>query len=45
VLHQERLDYSTLERKYDVQFKVVFDAIRELMAPRDKPNRPIGFVR
>jgi len=36
---------DALERKYDVQFKVVFDAIRELMAPRDKPNRPIGFVR
>ena len=33
-----------LERKYDAQFKVVFDAIRELMAPPAKPNRPIGFV-
>jgi hypothetical protein len=34
-----------LERKYDTQFKVVFDAIRELMTPPAKPNRPIGFVR
>ena len=35
---------SALERKYDRQFKVVFDAIRELMAPRDpKPRRRIGF--
>jgi hypothetical protein len=37
---------DALERKYDAQFKVVFDAIRELMAPPAKPeNRPIGFVR
>jgi hypothetical protein len=37
-----RLD--ALERKYDRQFKVVFDAIRELMAPPDpKPRRRIGF--
>jgi hypothetical protein len=35
---------DTLERKYDRQFKVVFDAIRELMAPPDpKPRRRIGF--
>jgi hypothetical protein len=33
-----------LEQKYDAQFKVVFDAIRELMAPSAKPRRPIGFV-
>ncbi|MCX6354804.1 MAG: ORF6N domain-containing protein [Candidatus Aureabacteria bacterium] len=32
-----------MERKYDVQFKVVFDAIRELMAPPEKSNRRIGF--
>ena len=32
-----------LERKYDAQFKVVFDAIRELMTPvPPKPHR-IGF--
>lgn len=32
-----------LERKYDAQFKVVFDAIRELMTPPN-PKRPkIGF--
>ena len=34
---------ATLERKYDAQFKVVFDAIRELMAPPAKTGRPIGF--
>ena len=36
---------AALERKYDAQFKVVFDAIRELMAPPEPPRkRPIGFV-
>src|SRR4030042_1004356 len=29
----KRLD--ELEKKYDVQFKIVFDAIRELMAPQE----------
>ena len=32
-----------LERKYDAHFKVVFDAIRELMAPAPRRRRPIGF--
>ena len=36
---------AALERKYDAQFKVVFDAIRELMAPPEpKSRRPIGFI-
>jgi len=30
-------------KKYDVQFKVVFEAIRQLMAPPMKPKRKIGF--
>ena len=34
---------SALERKYDAQFKVVFDAIRELMKPPEPPKRQIGF--
>jgi hypothetical protein len=34
---------DALEKRYDVQFRVVFDAIRELMAPRVKAKRPIGF--
>ena len=34
---------ADLERKYDAQFKVVFDAIRQLMAPPQKPRRSIGF--
>ncbi len=32
-----------LERKYDEQFRVVFDAIRQLMSPADPPKRRIGF--
>ena len=34
---------AALEKKYDAQFKTVFDAIRELMAPPKKPRREIGF--
>jgi phage regulator Rha-like protein len=34
---------AALENKYDAQFKVVFDAIRQLMTPPAKPKREIGF--
>lgn len=35
-----------LERKYDGQFRVVFEAIRELMqAPPEEPRERIGFHR
>jgi hypothetical protein len=35
---------AALERKYDAQFKVVFDAIRQVMAPSPlPPRRQIGF--
>lgn len=35
---------ASLERKYDRQFKIVFDAIREIMTPKDPPKRrQIGF--
>jgi len=37
----KRLD--ALEAKYDKQFKVVFDAIRQLMTPPEKEKRRIGF--
>ena len=38
---------DALEKKYDAQFKVVFDAIRQLMAPppEERPKRRIGFGR
>jgi len=32
-----------LEKKYDSQFRVVFDAIRQLMAPPEPKPRRIGF--
>jgi len=34
-----------LERRYDKQFKVVFDAVRRLMTPPAPPRKPIGFGR
>jgi len=34
---------TALEQKYDEQFKVVFDAIRALMTPPEKPRKKIGF--
>ena len=36
---------AALEAKYDAQFKVVFDAIRELMDPPPSPKRRIGFAQ
>jgi hypothetical protein len=35
---------AALEKRYDAQFKVVFDAIRELMTPSLEKKRPIGFT-
>jgi hypothetical protein len=37
-----KLDVS--EKKYDAQFKIVFDAIRELMRSPEPKKRPIGFL-
>ena len=34
---------AALEKKYDDQFKIVFEAISELMAPPEKPKKKIGF--
>ena len=36
--------FAELEKKYDSQFKVVFDAIRQLMAPPEAKKRKIGFL-
>lgn len=38
-----RLD--DLENKYDAQFKIVFDAIRQLMVPPETKKKKIGFKR
>ena len=36
---------AALEKKYDIKFRAVFEAIRELMTPSDpKKKRPIGFA-
>lgn len=32
-----------MEKKYDVQFQIVFEAIKKLIAPELKPKRKIGF--
>jgi hypothetical protein len=34
---------AALESRYDAQFKIVFDAIRRLIAPPKRPRSPIGF--
>jgi hypothetical protein len=34
---------NELEKKYDRQFKIVFDAIRQLMTPPPTKTKPIGF--
>ncbi|OGS80676.1 MAG: hypothetical protein A2061_06430 [Gallionellales bacterium GWA2_59_43] len=35
---------NALEKKYDIRFKAVFEAIRELTTPTEpKKKRPIGF--
>ncbi len=36
---------NALEKKYDAQFKMVFDAIRRLMTPPEPKRRQIGFHR
>ncbi len=37
------LKLEELEKKYDKQFRVVFDALRELMSPPEPPHRQIVF--
>jgi len=37
--------FNQLENKYDKQFKVVFDAIRQLMKPPVKTTKKIGFKK
>jgi len=35
---------DAMEKKYDAQFKAVFDAIRQLMSPAEPKKRKIGFL-
>jgi hypothetical protein len=39
-----RARLNELERKYDAQFKVVFDAIRQITAPATPSRKQIGYV-
>ena len=38
-----RRKLAALEKKYDDQFKIVFEAIAALMTPMEKTPRKIGF--
>ena len=33
-----------MEKKYDQQFQVVFEAIKQLLTEEDKPKKKIGFT-
>lgn len=35
---------SELERKYDGQFQIVFEAIRQIIEVEEKPKRKIGYI-
>lgn len=44
--HKElRQKIEEMEKKYDYQFKVVFDTIKQLLEPLNKPRKKIGFLR
>jgi hypothetical protein len=36
---------EAMERKYDYQFKIVFNTIKELLQPPVKTKKKIGFLR
>ena len=40
-----RRKIDNMENKYDSQFKIVFDALRGLLAPEPKNRNSIGFVK
>lgn len=42
--HEElKRKIEAMERKYDSQFRTVFEAIKQLIETEDKPKRKIGF--
>jgi len=46
VTHKDlQLKIKAMEKKYDKQFRAVFDALREFLTPPEKPKRRIGFHR
>jgi septation ring formation regulator EzrA len=34
-----------MERKYDEQFQIVFEAIKQLIEEDEKPKKKIGYVK
>jgi hypothetical protein len=39
-----RRKIDSMERTYNHQFKIVFDALRKLLTPEPPNKRPIGFI-
>lgn len=39
-----RRKIEAIERKYDEQFKLVFKILSEMITPKEKPKKPIGFL-
>lgn len=39
----DKMKTEEMERKYDGQFQVVFEAIRQMLEENRKPHRQIGF--
>ena len=35
---------ESMEEKYDEQFQIVFEAIKQLLAEEDKPKKKIGYT-
>ena len=36
---------EAMEKKYDQQFQIVFEAIKQLIDENEKPKRKIGYVK
>lgn len=44
LVHKDlRHKIEEMEKKYDYQFRIVFDAIKKILEPPEKPKNPIGF--
>jgi hypothetical protein len=44
--HEElKIKIESIEKKYGAQFRIVFDAIKEIITEELKPERKIGFER
>ena len=35
---------ESMEKKYDQQFQIIFEAIKQLLSEEDKPKKKIGFT-